>query len=154
MAYGSSASQSSTYPHPANTVASKAVDGNTDGNIHSGSTTHTREEQSPWWMVDLGRTYQISAITLWNRIDCCSARLQNFQIILSDERGTRVKTIPYSTGVKAILPFSVSPPTSARNVKVQVLGMGVLQMAEVQVFTSKNCVCVSVLVCVCVCFNT
>ena len=86
-------------------------DGNKDGNFRSGSTTHTNTEGRPWWKVDLGKEYKITAVTLWNRVDCCGDSLQKFRIILSDEDGNIVKTIFYSTGVKDILPFSVSPPT-------------------------------------------
>ena len=138
MAIGKIATQSSTLSNPAHPVASKAVDGNTDGNFPKGSTTHTNQEKNPWWMVDLEREYEISAVILWNRIDCCGERLQNFQIILSGEGGTIVRTIKYSTGAKDVLPFPVSPPAKARRVKVQLLGVGILQLAEVEVFTSKS----------------
>ena len=141
MAKGKIATQSSTLSNPANPVASKAVDGNTDGSFPSASTTHTNQEQSPWWKVDLGKEYQITAITLWNRVDCCGERLNNFQIILSDDGVTAVKTISYSSGTNDILPFTVFPPTWARHVKVQIIVVGTLQLAEVQVFTGDCSVC-------------
>ena len=111
VAKGKKAVQSSTLSNSAFPVASKAVDGNKDGKFRSGSTTHTNTERRPWWKVDLGKEYKITAVTLWNRVDCCGDSLQKFRIILSDEDGNIVKTIFYSTGVKDILPFSVSPPT-------------------------------------------
>jgi hypothetical protein len=136
VAVGKTATQSSTYSHSVNPIASKAVDGNTDGNFDSGaSTTHTNEEENPWWNVDLGQAYQITAITLWNRVDCCGDRLNNFQIILSEDGETAVKTFSYSSGSSEILPFTVDHPIWAQYVKVQILGSGILSLAEVQVFT-------------------
>jgi hypothetical protein len=57
-------------------ASARAVDGNTAGNFGSGSCTHTNFEKA-WWAVDLGDTYQIEKVVLWNREDCCSERLNN-----------------------------------------------------------------------------
>jgi hypothetical protein len=49
-------------------VASRAIDGDTDGNFWDGSVTHSADEQA-WWQVDLGQTYDIYNITrqcIWN----------------------------------------------------------------------------------------
>lgn len=135
VARGKSATQSSTYSHSANPIASKAVDGNTDGNFRSASTTHTNRQANPWWQVDLGKQYQITDVTLWNRIDCCGDRLDNFRLILSDDGVNAVKTFMYSSGGKELLSFAVNPPTGARYVKVRIIGVQYLQLAEVQVFT-------------------
>lgn len=40
-----------------------------DGNISTFS--HTTTEQSPYWMVDLGRDYNIRQIEIFARRDCC-----------------------------------------------------------------------------------
>ena len=46
-----------------------AVDGNKDGHFASGSCSHTQNEENPWWAVNLGDTYKVTAVTVWNRID-------------------------------------------------------------------------------------
>jgi hypothetical protein len=42
--------------------ASKAVDGDTNSQFSAGSCTHTNEESSPWWTVDLGASYAIEKV--------------------------------------------------------------------------------------------
>uniref|UniRef100_A0A3B3ZRQ7 Fucolectin tachylectin-4 pentraxin-1 domain-containing protein n=1 Tax=Periophthalmus magnuspinnatus TaxID=409849 RepID=A0A3B3ZRQ7_9GOBI len=34
--------------------------------------SRTEEEWDPWWRVDLGAVYRISAVVIYNRKDCCS----------------------------------------------------------------------------------
>eukprot|EP00058_Branchiostoma_floridae_P017595 XP_002603084.1 hypothetical protein BRAFLDRAFT_116966 [Branchiostoma floridae] len=62
-------------------LARRAVDGNTDGDFHSGSCTHTNRpgNRHPWWRVDLGTAQAIGNVVVFNRQDCCSERLNNFQ---------------------------------------------------------------------------
>ena len=55
-------------------AAPRAIDGNTDGVWGSNSTTHTNGANS-WWEVDLGDVYDIGAVRMWNRMDCCRERL-------------------------------------------------------------------------------
>gem|GEM_PF-980458 len=49
-------------------VASRGVDGNTDGNWGGKSVTHTPgNKRDPWWEVDLGQEYAVDKIVIWNR---------------------------------------------------------------------------------------
>lgn len=86
VAQGKTATQSSTdYNGP----AQLAVDGNTDGHFFNAlSTTHTKKDQSPWWMVDLGKSVSIDRVLVWNRSDSESVgtRLNGFRIALLDEQ--------------------------------------------------------------------
>ncbi|MBT4692003.1 MAG: c-type cytochrome [Planctomycetaceae bacterium] len=50
-------------------VASRAVDGNTDGAYANGSQTHTSMQNNPFWEVDLGQEYPIDDVILWNRTE-------------------------------------------------------------------------------------
>ena len=78
VALGKNAFQSSDYD-PTWSYAAKAVDGNTQGNYFvSPGVTATLNDFNAWWYVDLGGTYNISSITLWNRTDCCGNRLADF----------------------------------------------------------------------------
>ena len=64
--------------------ASVAVDGNTNGLYQNGSVTHTANEATPWWQVDLGASQSVGTVTLFNRTDCCSNRLTNFYVFVSE----------------------------------------------------------------------
>eukprot|EP00985_Skeletonema_marinoi_P024316 scaffold16804_cov299-Skeletonema_marinoi.AAC.1 len=50
-------------------VPSRAIDGNTAQNWGSNTITHTCNEDSPWWMVDLGIEQVIGTVILYNRMD-------------------------------------------------------------------------------------
>ena len=66
-------------------AASRAIDGNTDGIFANGSVTHTTSHYARhWWQGKLDRRTEISSVTLHNRTDCCSDRLKNFTVLISD----------------------------------------------------------------------
>jgi alpha-L-fucosidase len=66
-------------------VPSRAVDGNTKGAYFDGSVTHTAEpSHQAWWQVDLGESHAIGSIEVWNRTDCCSERLSDYWVLVSD----------------------------------------------------------------------
>ncbi|GMH43530.1 hypothetical protein BSKO_11452 [Bryopsis sp. KO-2023] len=70
--------------------SSRAVDGNRDSSYGGNSCTHTgfSEEDyatpNPWWAVDLGASRKVTRIKVTNRGDCCSDRLNNFEIRVGD----------------------------------------------------------------------
>jgi len=76
LSQGKTATQSSTYS--SSYPASKAVDGNTS------TINHTGIELQPWWQVDLGIAYQVSAIEITNRQDCCGDRIKRFRVFVSN----------------------------------------------------------------------
>jgi hypothetical protein len=63
-----------------------AIDGNTDGDYHAAkSTFHTKQEDNPWWEVDLGGEKPIERIVVWNRTDGGTAnRLAGYRVQLLD----------------------------------------------------------------------
>ena len=86
-------------------IASRAIDGHTDGAFGANTSTHTREGvQSPWWEVDLGGEYPIESIAIWNRTDGdLGNRLANFTLTVLDAgRGEIFK----KTGIPAPAPVS------------------------------------------------
>src|SRR5882724_7579210 len=49
------------------------------------SITHTNSpDHNVWWQVDLGANFAIASINIWNRTDCCSTRLRDYYIFVSD----------------------------------------------------------------------
>ena len=86
LALNGFASQSST---AFNGEASRAIDGNTNGNYNDDSVTHTDSEANAWWEVDLGSTYSIGDINIFNRTNnCCINRLTNFTVSVIGANGT------------------------------------------------------------------
>lgn len=135
LARGKVATQSSTatdYPY---LVASRAVDGYTDGYYASNNTftiTHTNNEVQPWWQVDLEGSYNIGSIALYNRTDCCSDRLSNFRIEGSTDgfNFTQILNYPGTAGPLTILDVNAT----TRYVRVRLNGTNALSLAEVQVY--------------------
>ena len=89
VAVGKPASQSST---AYGGDASRAVDGNTNGDYGANSVTHTADATNGWvagtpvwWEVDLQGDFQINEVAIFNRVNCCPERLGNFRVsILND----------------------------------------------------------------------
>ncbi|XP_070542883.1 uncharacterized protein [Ptychodera flava] len=65
-------------------VPENAVDGDLNSNLADGSCSMTDKQYSPWWQVDLGRHRDIYHVTITNRMDCCSFRLKEVQVRISD----------------------------------------------------------------------
>lgn len=80
-------------------VASRAIDGNKDASYLGNGQTHTHENtDQPWWEVDLGREFGIESITLYNRGESFSGRLDGYTLTVLD--GSRSKVVEL-TGNKA-----------------------------------------------------
>ncbi|XP_078249227.1 uncharacterized protein LOC110084815 [Pogona vitticeps] len=85
LARGRPAFQSSLYTQAPFAVAKNAVDGNCNRHFNEGrSCTHTNRDLRPWWYVDLGSRYVISAVVVKNRGDCSDRRLRGAQIYVGD----------------------------------------------------------------------
>lgn len=106
------ASQSSTaFGGP----ASRANDGNTNGDFQGRSVTHTAEQDGPWWEVDLGAEQNLSRVVVWNRNDSEAVRnrLKSFRVILYD-RNRR----PIWIGKSSKIPdpsHEFLPPSNGKN---------------------------------------
>lgn len=142
LAQGKLASQSSDYVNNCNPVAGLAVDGNTNGNYNACSLSVTNSEAQPWWQVDLGAVSSISNIEIWNRTDCCSNRLSNFYVFVSDvpfqstnlsTALTQVGVSHYYTSGQAGTQTTITVNRSGRYVRIQLTGTDYLQLAEVKV---------------------
>ncbi len=128
---------------------SLAVDGNTDGAWRNRSVTHTRAGAQQWWEVDLGEVTDISNISVWNRTDCCTSRLNNFHVFVSnipfaygDVAQTQAQpgVIDHFIEGAAAKKTKVAVNAQGRYVRVQLSSSsrGILSLAEVQVFTKAH----------------
>jgi hypothetical protein len=144
LAQGKAATQSSTFPgYPADGAAA-AVDGNTDGNFLDGSVTATNADQNPWWQVDLGASAAVSSIVIWNRTDCCGARLNDYWVFVSDTPFGATDTPATLQGRAGTFSShqtaapnpstTIAAVAQGRYVRVQLTGANYLSLAEVQVF--------------------
>ena len=143
LAVNKAASQSSTlYP---STAASKAVDGNTDGNFWDGSVSHTNQDANAWWEVDLGASATVSSIVVWNRTDCCGDRLSDYWVFVSNtpflptDTPTTLQSragtwSSHQTAQPSPSASITVPSAQGRYVRVQLSGSNYLSLAEVQVF--------------------
>lgn len=135
---GATASQSS---EAAGGLASRGIDGNTNGQWAGNSVTHTDPaDTTSWWQVDLGTARDISTITLHNRTDCCGTRLSNYSVLAGND--PTFVTSDYTTGNQPSDPGAnisfIGVGTTARYVRVQRDGIStggesVLSLAEVQI---------------------
>jgi hypothetical protein len=137
------ASQSSTFIHEKKYgVASSAVDGNFDPNFKMGSVTSTMDgECSPWWMVNLDRTYSIHSVELRNRMDCCSERLANFTVELLSWKGASLITTAQVEGNEQIgaVGLIIFPEGSRGSVvRVKLRSCNPLSLTEVMVYASES----------------
>lgn len=148
LSNGKPTSQSGTY---GGAVSARAVDGNIDGNYYNGSVSHTAQVDYPQWQVDLGSTKNIDVIDVWNRTDCCSNRLREWSVWLSNDGAGWYQIFNDSrasgavAGVTEIYP-SMGPyngfnagvtnafPWTGRYVLLQINRFEALHLAEVQVW--------------------
>jgi len=129
---GNQASQNSTGSGGA---AARAIDGNTNGNWGNGSITHTSGGANDWWQVDLdpntpsgdpSQTYAIDQVVIYNRGDCCEARLTEFEVnVLNSDSGTTDD-------------MNVAPNTIGDVVRIEQNFNAPLSLAEVEAFGLAN----------------
>ncbi|XP_035689584.1 lactadherin-like [Branchiostoma floridae] len=137
VALGKTASQTSTV---AGGVAYRAIDGITEGIYSANSCTHTAEEANATWWVDLGRSYPIDRVVIFNRQDCCSERINPFNIHIGDS--DQVSMNPKCGGDhqidvnRSFVPIECQAMTG-RYVAVRLPGPSrMLSLCEVQIFGS------------------
>ncbi|HEX8846460.1 MAG TPA: discoidin domain-containing protein [Pyrinomonadaceae bacterium] len=139
LALNKTTTQSSTYQSQ---VASRAVDGNTNGNAWN-LYTLTDWQLQPWWQVDLGASASIQTIKVWPRTDCCADQSTYVYVFVSDQPFNANDT-PQSCIDRGLWyyysPTAMSAPTvipvghSGRYVRVWTQYTNHLSLAEVEIF--------------------
>ncbi|XP_052066666.1 fucolectin-6-like [Mytilus californianus] len=130
VAYGKPSEQSSVH---SGLSASKAVDGSVNTYMH------TNIEQSPYWMVDLGKNYQIKWIEIFNRNEGSKStgeRLRNLDIIVGRSHNEMHLCAHYvgPALLGAHLRFECGHDENARYVKLMLKRRDYLHVAEVKVY--------------------
>jgi len=117
-------------------VASRAINGNNSPYWGSRSISHTCRSTGAWWQVELAESESlIEKIVVWNRLDCCSERLQNSKVQVIDKDGAVVFVKPIGA-TRNIRTFDIplETPVIGATVKVTLDGTNYLQLSEVEVF--------------------
>ncbi len=119
----------------------RAVDGDTNGDHFADSVTHTSNGPGEWWQVDLGGTFDIREIVIWNRTDCCAERLHDVLVLVSADPFPPT-AVSEPTGWSAVIPGVADQETRipvevrGRYVRVQQTVAEYLSLAEVEVWSS------------------
>ena len=136
LAFRKAVEQSSTLD---NYVASKAVDGNTDGISNNKSVSHTKKQKGAWWQVNLDGIKLIKSIRIFGRTDCCKDRLSNYRVSISNNAGFATTTYQQDFHVfpnpKQMINLSL-PSVQGGYVRIQLLDDNYLSLAEVQIMGS------------------
>ncbi|XP_076008848.1 fucolectin-like, partial [Genypterus blacodes] len=100
IARGGKVAQSSVYGGYA--FPTRAIDGNRASNWRQKSCTHTNKDYKPWWRVDLRGTYKVNYVTITNRRDCCSQRLNGAEIHIGNSLSDNGNANPRCTVISSI----------------------------------------------------
>jgi hypothetical protein len=146
LAEGKPATQSSTTAYGG--VASRAVDGKTDGVFSNGSVTDTGPDANAWWQVDLGASKPLWNIDIYNRTDCCASRLSDYWVFVSDTPFNTALTPTQQAAAPGVwsshqtsqagTPTTVKADVKGRYVMVQQNSAQILSLAEVKVSSGAS----------------
>ena len=130
--------------NPNTADAASLIDGLTNGNFPDGGVWHSDGSAGSYAELDLGQLYPVREVVIHNRTDCCTDRLADAFILVSDT--------PFSSGSLATaraeadfefqvsstydsdLPLVISPEVLGRYVRVQ-RSTGVINIAEIEART-------------------
>ncbi|MCH6257718.1 discoidin domain-containing protein [Puniceicoccaceae bacterium K14] len=116
-------------------VASRAVDGDTNGIYNQNSVTHTSSEANPWWEVDLGSSSNIGDINIYNRTDsCCESRLTFFTVNVLDSNRNSTFTQSFTSYPDPSITVNAGG-ANGRYVRIELDDTNPLSLAEVEVFS-------------------
>jgi hypothetical protein len=136
-------------PYPGG-LARHAIDGATNGLYSNGSVTQTwgnKHDALDWWEVDLVGIYPIGTVQIWNRTDCCTERLHDFYVVVSDTPfvSNDLNVLKTQAGVSAFFTAGLATVATAipvnrtgRYVRVILTEPGSLSLAEVQVWSKRS----------------
>jgi hypothetical protein len=123
--------------------ASRAIDGNRDGNFFANSVTETQNEDKPYLDIDLGAGVAIDMIRIFNRTDCCKERLNNVFVFFSltpfkhrlpsDLIGDPLNWTVIFGQAKDIEEITFNKTRAeGRYIRIMLSGPGILSLAEVE----------------------
>jgi len=124
-------------------TTAKAVDGGTNGNWNqgNGSVFASNDANQPWWYGELDEYRYIDTVTIYNRTECCTDRMNNTVLFISDVpfKSTDFQETQSQYGVKAYPitgvqnTYTINVGALGRYVRLQHSGNEYLNFAEIQV---------------------
>jgi hypothetical protein len=137
LALGKPCQQSSIYVGTGiDQGANCAVDGRIEPDRDPYYMIHTNIENNPWWQVDLGKTFALTNIRLYNRINQ-GHKANLIQAFISQDGKNWEKVYAHNGSLWKTLDIDVNGQ-QARFVKVQLADRNYLHLFEVEVFGYKN----------------
>ncbi|XP_029107705.1 deleted in malignant brain tumors 1 protein-like [Scleropages formosus] len=135
VALKGTATQSSQYDSYG--AAGNAIDGNRNTKYTDGSCTHTNQDSKPWWRLDLQDVFTVTSVTITNRGDCCSERIDGAEIRVGNSLDDNGNQNPLCAVVPSIAEGQSSSFqcnwTMGRYVSVVLPKPGILTLCEVEV---------------------
>ncbi|XP_029107710.1 deleted in malignant brain tumors 1 protein-like [Scleropages formosus] len=135
VALKGTATQSSQYDSYG--AAGNAIDGNRNTKYTDGSCTHTNQDSKPWWRLDLQDVFTVTSVTITNRGDCCSERIDGAEIRVGNSLNDNGNQNPLCAVVPSIAAGQSSSFqcnwTMGRYVNVVLPKPGILTLCEVEV---------------------
>jgi F5/8 type C domain/PEP-CTERM motif len=135
---GAVASQSSDW---SGTPASRANDGNRNGNWSANSVSHTNHELNAWWQSSFASASVIDEVLVFNRTDGLENRINPFSVYLYNgidlvwsSTGNTFTPDITATNISGMT-FDV-PDVLADRVKIQLDGSNYLHMGEVEAWNT------------------
>jgi len=123
--------------------ADRAIDGNRRTEFFTMTITETNNELQPWWEVDLGATYDVGSVEMWNRLEGFEDRLEDVWVftsaspfastdpnVLANDPNVASTFLPGVQGHQTL----INVGNQARYARVQLNGTGILALSELRVF--------------------
>ncbi len=119
-----------------------------DGQFGDGSVMHTGlgltgtggpSWPGQYWAVDLGATYTVDDVILYNRTDCCAQRLEHYNVLAYDPPNSLpgdngwVIVANHSNDTSLITTLDIPMQVATRYIMIAKTDADYLHMAEVQV---------------------
>ncbi|XP_076846232.1 uncharacterized protein LOC143491266 isoform X1 [Brachyhypopomus gauderio] len=119
--------------------AYNAIDGNRDANYNHGSCTATKTQTDPWWRVDLLDEYTVTSVTVTNRKDCCSDKINGAEIhignsLLNNGNNNALAGVISSITAGHSVTYNFEKGVSGRYVSVVIPGKNQLTLCEFEVY--------------------
>ena len=142
VALGRSAWQSSVSARARGIDQRRDAEGGNDGNRDVEYGFHTASENRPWWAVDLAAVYPVRLIRLFNR-KFAEHKLRGFQIEASADFlawRTLYAHRPQDRDLLFAEPIEITfeTPVAARYVRIGLPRIGVLHLAEVEIYKAPG----------------
>ncbi|XP_051991951.1 uncharacterized protein LOC127650530 [Xyrauchen texanus] len=139
LALKANAVQSSTYDSLGK--AQNAVDGNIESNYRHSSCSHTKIEKNPWWRVELHGVRNVTSVSIRNREDCCSQRINGAQIHIGsslENNGNNNNLAAIVRSFSGVKTFRFKP-IEGKFVNIFLPGhQQILTLCEVEVFADED----------------